>query len=43
MPDIHNVKIEQVRGHWEVSINGDFFCSTDSYSEALNELWAAYR
>lgn len=41
--DIHEIKIEQVRGHWEVRVNGEFFCSTDSYSEAVNELWEVYR
>ena len=36
---IHEVRIEQVRGHWELYINGDFVCSADSYSEIVNELW----
>ena len=40
---IHEVKIEQVRGHWEVHLNGEFFCSADSYSEAVNELWEVAR
>lgn len=40
--DIHDVKIEQVRGYWEVTINGEFFCSADNFSEAMNELWEAY-
>ena len=39
---INEIKIEQTRGHWEVYINGQFFCSTDSYSEAVNELWSVY-
>lgn len=40
---IHEVKIKQVRGHWEVYVNGEFFCSTDSYVEAVNELYEAYK
>lgn len=35
---IHEIKIEQVRGHWEVYINGRFYCSADSYTEAMNEI-----
>lgn len=41
--DIHEIKIEQTMGHWEVHINGEFFCSADSYAEAVNELWEMYR
>lgn len=40
---IHNVEIKQVRGHWEVYVNGEFFCSADSYIEAVNELYEAYK
>lgn len=40
--DIHEVRIAQVRGYWEVHINGEFFCSADTYSEAVNELWSVY-
>lgn len=39
---INDVKIKQVHGHWEVHINGNFFCSADSYAEALNEIVAEY-
>lgn len=40
---IHNVEIKQVRGYWEVYVNGEFFCSADSYIEAVNELYEAYK
>lgn len=40
--DISEVQIKQIRGHFEVYVNGKFFCSTDSYTEALNELYEAY-
>lgn len=40
---IHEVKIEQTHGHWEVYINGEFFCSADTYTEALNELFDVYK
>ena len=36
--DIHELQIEQVMGHWEVHVNGKFFCSADSYDEAIEEL-----
>lgn len=39
---IYEVKIEQVRGHWEVFVNSEFFCSADSYVEAVNELYEVY-
>lgn len=32
------IKIVQNRGHWEVYLNGEFFCSADSYIEAAREL-----
>lgn len=35
---IHEVHIEQVMGHWVVHVNGEFFCTADSYSEAVKEL-----
>lgn len=31
-------KIISVRGHYEVFIDGKFFCSTDSYQEAVREI-----
>lgn len=39
---IKEIKIEQTHGHWNVYVNGQFFCSADSYSEAVNELWSVY-
>lgn len=44
-PLIDEVQIKQTRGHFEVYVNGEFFCSTDSYIEAIeavNELYEAY-
>lgn len=41
--NVHDVQIKQNRGHWEVYVNGEFFCSTDSYVEAVNELYEAYK
>lgn len=44
MPSKTNeVKIIQTRGHWEVYVDGKFYCSTDSYTEAINELYEAKR
>lgn len=40
--DVHEVQIHQVREHWEVLINGEFFCTADSYVEAVNELQEVY-
>lgn len=40
---VHDVQIKQTRGHYEVYVNGEFFCSTDSYVEAVNELYKAYK
>lgn len=39
---IHEIKIAPMNGHWEVHINGEFFCSADSYNEAVQELEEAY-
>ena len=39
---VNEIQIHQVRGYWEVRINGEFFCTADSYSEAVNELWSVY-
>lgn len=33
----NEVEIKQVKGHWEVYLNGEFFCSADSYLEAARE------
>ena len=35
--DAPKIKITQVRGHWEVYLDGEFYCSTDSYIEAVEE------
>ena len=35
--NIQEVKIIQVRGHWEVYLDGEFYCSADSYIEAGEE------
>lgn len=31
-------KIISVRGHYEVFVNGKFFCSADTYQEAVREI-----
>lgn len=31
-------EIIAVRGHFEVFLNGKFFCSADTYTEAQNEI-----
>lgn len=41
--DIHDVQIKQVRGHWEVYVNGEFFCTADSYLEAVMEINEFYK
>lgn len=41
--NIHEVEIKQVMGHWEVTVNGEFFCTADTYTEAVNELMEVYR
>lgn len=35
--NIPEVKIIQVRGHWEVYLDGEFYFSADSYTEAVEE------
>lgn len=37
--DNYNVEIEPVRGHGEVRIDGEFFCSADSRGEAEREIY----
>ena len=37
------VWIRETRGHWEVYVNGEFFCTADSYTEALNELYEVFK
>ena len=39
-PDIQEIRIIQTRGHWEVYINNKFFCTADSYPEAVDEIVA---
>lgn len=31
-------KIVPVHGHWEAYINGEFYCSADTISEAASEI-----
>lgn len=37
----HEVEFKQVREHWEVYVDGNFFCSADSYLEAAEEYYKA--
>lgn len=39
---IHEIDIKQVMEHWHVYINGEFFCSADTYNEAVNEIRETY-
>lgn len=39
---VKEVRIVPVKGHWEVYVNGEFFCSADSYIEAVKEITAEY-
>ena len=39
---VHEVAITQVMDYWEVHINGEFFCSADSYREAVKEIKTTY-
>lgn len=32
-----SVKITPIRGHWEVHIDGKFYCSADTFHEAVRE------
>lgn len=40
---IRDVQIKKVRGYWEVYINGKFFCTADSYIEAVKEVDEVYK
>lgn len=43
MPEgVNEINIRQVMGHWEITINGKFFCSADTYNEAVKELKRVY-
>ena len=35
--DAPKIKITQVSGHWEVYLDGEFYCSADSYTEVVEE------
>ena len=35
---VNDIRIVPVRGHWEAYVNGEFFCSADSYLEAAQEI-----
>ena len=39
---VHEIQIAQVMEHWEVHINGEFFCSADTYKEAVKEIREVY-
>lgn len=41
--DVREVEIIQNRGHWIVYVNGEFFCTADSYLEAAKEVSKYYR
>ena len=41
-PSIDEVQIKQTRGHFEVSVHAEIFCSTDSSIKAANGLHEAY-
>ena len=34
----HNIKMEKVKEHYEVYINGEFYCSADNPVEAAREI-----
>ena len=38
--DVYSIKIKHVYGHYEVFINGEFYCSADSLTEATKEVEA---
>ena len=38
----YNIQFEQVRGHWEVIVDGEFFCSADTLLEAVEEFEKTY-
>lgn len=41
--DIHDVEITHDRDHLVVYVNGEFFCTADTYSEAVKEVYEAYK
>lgn len=36
--EFDDIRFYQTRGHWEVYVNGSFYCSADTYKEALDEI-----
>ena len=40
--NINELTIKQVRGYFEVYINGKFFCTSDNYIEAIREAYYCY-
>lgn len=36
--EIESCAIKQIHGHYEVYINGRFYCCADTYTEAAHEL-----
>lgn len=40
--EIREFSIKQVMDHWQVYINGEFFCSADTYKEAIDEVRSVY-
>lgn len=42
MPREYNYKIVQNKGHYEVYINKKFYCSADSWPEAVREVEEYY-
>lgn len=43
---IYEFKIKQVRDHWEIYVNGEFLCLTNSYVKAVkavNEFYRVYK
>lgn len=39
---IYSVDMKQVYGHWEVYVDGKFFCTADTQLEAIRELEHVY-
>lgn len=41
--DVCDIQIKQTLGHWTVYVNGEFFCTADSYLEAVKEVCKSYK
>lgn len=39
---IYNVDMRQAFGHWEVYVDGRFFCTADTQLEAIRELESVF-